>query len=88
MKNALVAYALIRIGIFAVILAVLLIIGFNPIYSTLVAAALAFAISLFFLSKLREEASKSVYQRIKRDSTEGIKDADTNVEDAILDKKN
>jgi hypothetical protein len=88
MKNPLVAYAVIRIGIFAAILTVLLAVGFNPIYSTLVAAALAFAISLVFLSKLREEASKSVYRRIKRDATEGIKDADTDVEDKILDSKN
>jgi F0F1-type ATP synthase membrane subunit b/b' len=88
MKNPLVAYALIRIGIFAAILTVFLVLRFNPIYATLVAAALAFAISLVFLSKLREEASKSVYQRIKRESAEGIKDADTETEDAILDKKN
>jgi hypothetical protein len=88
MKNPLVAYALIRIGMFALILTVLLVIGFNPIYSTLVAAALAFAISLVFLSKLRDEASKSVYNRVKRDSTEGIRDADTDTEDQILDSKN
>ena len=88
MKNPLVAYALIRIGLFALILTVLLVIGFNPIYSTLVAAALAFAISLVFLSKLRDEASKSVYNRIKRDSTEGMRDADTDTEDQILDSKN
>jgi hypothetical protein len=88
MKNPLVSYALIRIGMFALILTVLLVIGFNPIYSTLVAAALAFAISLVFLSKLRDEASKSVYKRVKRDSTEGIRDADTDTEDQILDSKN
>lgn len=88
MKNPLVAYALIRIGIFAAILSIFLVLRFNPIYATLVAAALAFAISLVFLSKLRDEASKSVYQRIKRESAEGIKDADTETEDAILDKKN
>lgn len=88
MKNPLVAYAVIRIGIFAAILTLFLVIGFNPIYSTLVAAALAFAISLVFLSRLREEASKSVYHRIKRESAEGIKDADTETEDSILDSKN
>ncbi len=88
MKNPLVTYALIRIGMFAAFLTVFLIVGFNPIYSTLVAAALAFSISLIFLSKMRDEASKSVYNRIKRESAEGIKDADTEIEDSILDKKN
>jgi len=87
MKNPVVAYALARIGVFAGILTVLLLLGFNGIYSTFIAAALALAISLLFMGKLRDAASSKVYARVKRDKEEGIEDADSDLENAVLDAK-
>ena len=81
MKNPLVAYALARIGVFAVALAALLLIGFEGLYATFIATALAFAFSLVFLRKQRESASEDLYSKIKRESEQGIRDKDTEAED-------
>jgi hypothetical protein len=87
MKNPLVAYALIRLTVFAGALAVLLLVGFNGIYATFIATALAFVFSMFLLRKPREEAAKNIYSKVNREKLEGIVDSDTIAEDEALDKK-
>ena len=83
MKNPVLKYALIRLAIFVGILALLLIIGFDPYFSTFVAAALALAISLVFLSKQRNAASSSIYKKVH---SADDRDADSVTEDEALDK--
>ena len=86
MKNPLVAYALARIGVFAVALAALLLLGFEGIYATCIATALAFAFSLIFLRNQRESASDDLSSKVNRDAEQGIRDKDTDAEDGNLDK--
>lgn len=64
MKNPLVAYTLARIGIFSGILAVLLLLNFNPYIAVVFATMLSFSFSLIFLRKLREASSARVYQNV------------------------
>jgi hypothetical protein len=84
MKNPLVAYALARIGVFAVSLTALLLLGFNGFYATCIATAVAFAFSLVFLRKQRETAASDLYSKVKRDAEQGIRDKDTEAEDGNL----
>ena len=86
MKNPLVAYALARIGVFAVALAALLLIGFDGLYATCIATAVSFAFSLVFLRKQRETAAEDLYKKVKRDADQGIRDKDTEAEDSALEK--
>ena len=87
MKNPWLRYTLARVGVFAGILAVLLLIGFNGYYSVAVAAALSLAFSLIFLKKQREALSKSIYDRVQKNKTEGIEDAESDLENDILDRE-
>lgn len=86
MKNPWVVYSLARVGVFAVILTILLIINFDWLYSVLVAAALSLAFSLVFLNRQREQLSKSIYERVKKNQDEGIADADSDFENDLLDR--
>lgn len=64
MKNPLLAYTLARIGVFAGILAVLLLLNFNPYLAVIFATMLSFSFSLIFLRKLREASSTKVYESV------------------------
>ena len=57
MKNPLLVYTIARLGVFAVILTALILIGFHPILATVFATMIAFALSLIFLSRAREASS-------------------------------
>lgn len=83
MKNPVLKYALSRLAVFVVILALFLIIGFDPYFSTFVAATLALAFSLFFLGKQRNAASSSIYKKVH---SADDRDADSITEDEVLDK--
>jgi uncharacterized membrane protein len=76
MKNAWLNYVLIRLGLFIGILAIMLILGFDPFFSALIAAMLSLAISLVFFNKHRNALSEAVYNRLQKKS-----DADTEAED-------
>lgn len=80
MKNPWIKYALLRLGSFAVILAVLLVLQFDPFYSTFIAAVVALAISLIFFNRQRDEVSKSIYEKRHQQ-----RDADSKTEDELLD---
>jgi hypothetical protein len=76
-----------RIGLFALFLTVLLLLGFDGIYSAVIAGVLALAVSLVFLQKQRDALSIEIYKRNYRDKNSGVPDSDADVENAILDSK-
>ncbi len=83
MKNPWLNYLLIRIGTFAGILTILLLLQLDPFFSSMIAAVLALAISLLFFSKQREAVSKAIYEaRFKKN------DNDTDAEDQISNSAN
>ena len=57
MKNPLLVYTIARLGVFAVILTALILVGFHPILATIFATMIALAFSLIFLSRAREASS-------------------------------
>jgi hypothetical protein len=81
-KNPWLAYTLLRLGTFVAILAILLILRFDPFYSTFIAAVLALAISLIFFNKQRGEISKSIYEKRHAE-----RDSDSKTEDSFLDNE-
>jgi hypothetical protein len=76
-----------RIGLFALFLTVFLLLGFEGIYSALIAGVLALAVSLVFLTKQRDALSTEIYRRTRKDKNSGLPDTDADVENAILDSK-
>ena len=80
MKNPWLRYALLRVGTFAGILAIFLVLQFEPFYATFIAAILALAISLIFFNKQRDAVSKSIYEKRHAE-----RDKDSKVEDEALD---
>ncbi len=86
MKNPWLLYTLARIGVFAGILAVLLLIGVNGYYSVAIAAVVSLACSLIFINKQRAALSKSIYERVQKNKTEGIEDAESDLENELLDR--
>jgi hypothetical protein len=76
-----------RIGLFALFLTVFLLLGFEGIYSALIAGVLALAVSLVFLTKQRDALSTEIYRRTRKDKNSGVPDTDADVENAILDSK-
>ncbi len=75
-------FTLIRVGIFAIALAVLLLIGVNPFISAAGAAIIGFCVSYIFLRKPRDEVAKSIVAR------RGVqdRDRDNEVENELLDR--
>jgi mannitol-specific phosphotransferase system IIBC component len=84
-------FSLIRIGLFAVILAILLLLltpgGVPSWISALLAAVIALCISFIFLRKPREEAAKSLYEaRASTKLTQStVSGDDEDSEDAAVD---
>jgi phosphate/sulfate permease len=66
MKNPLLVYTLARIGVFAGVLAILLVLGFAPIVATVIATMLSFSFSLIFLRKPREASSAMIAERLNK----------------------
>jgi hypothetical protein len=76
-----------RIGLFALFLSIFLLLGFEGIYSAVIAGVLALAVSLVFLQKQRDALSIEIYKRNNRDKFSGVPDKDADVENSILDSK-
>lgn len=78
MKNPWINYIAVRVGLFIGILAVMLIIGFEPFYSALISAVVSLAISLIFFSKQRSALSEAIYKRnqIKHDKDTKAEDGE------------
>jgi uncharacterized membrane protein YdjX (TVP38/TMEM64 family) len=77
-------YSLIRVLIFAVVLAVLLLAHVNPFLATVIAAVAGFAISYIFFRKLRNEVALELAKRSSEPAA--VKDDDTAAEDEALDR--
>ena len=86
MKNPWFIFVTVRVGLFFGILAVMLLLKFDPFFSALVAAALGAAISLFFLGRQRDAVSEDVYQRINRKRKDAQGDAENEALDESADK--
>ncbi len=87
MKKHWLIYISARLGVFALVLTIFMVIGFGWLYSTLIAAALSLAFSLIFLSNQREALSSDIYNRVKKNKEVGIDDADSDLENDLLDQK-
>ena len=85
MKNPWIAYSLARIGLFALFLTIFLVLGFDGIYSAIIAGVLALAASLVMLQRQRDELSKDIYYRFRRDDFAGVRDPDADIENQLLD---
>jgi hypothetical protein len=77
-------YSLIRLSIFVIVLAVLLIIGMNPFLAALVAAVAGFALSYIFFRKIRDEVAAELAARATKPLT--VRNVDTDAEDEALDR--
>ncbi len=87
MKNPWLSYSLIRLGLFFGPFLLLLVLGFNPFYSAIIAASLSFAISLIFLDRQRRAMSAVVSAKLSRDKDGSYKDSESDLENEILDSK-
>jgi ABC-type bacteriocin/lantibiotic exporter with double-glycine peptidase domain len=82
--RATIKYSVIRVVIFAIVLAVLLLLHVNVFLATILAAAAGFALSYIFFRKVRNQMALELAARSKRDAV--TVDADTNAEDEVLDR--
>ncbi len=79
-----VKYLLVRLGIFAVALAVLLLFKVNPYISAVAAAVIGFVLSYVFFRGLRNEVAKELAARNEKSVV--VKNVDTEAEDEALDR--
>jgi uncharacterized membrane protein YdjX (TVP38/TMEM64 family) len=77
-------YSLIRLSIFVVVLAVLLILQVNPFIATVIAAIAGFVVSYIFFRKVRDQVAAEFAAR--NEKPEPIKNVDTDAEDEALDR--
>ena len=87
MKNPWLGYTLIRLGMFFGIFAVFMLLNFGPVFSTVFAAAIAFALSLMFLDKQRDALSASVAKKLSRDESGSYQDDEGDLENDALDSE-
>jgi len=88
MKNPVLNYILIRLGIFIVFLTVLLLLSVEAVLAALIAASMSLIVSLVFLRKQRDEVSRLIASRVDRKSGEATADADSDLENRLLDEGN
>jgi membrane protein implicated in regulation of membrane protease activity len=81
-SRAWVVYSIIRIAIFAVALAGLLLLQVNPWVATVVAAVIGFCVAYIFFRGTRDEVAKDIYQRRHGEQH----DVDNEVENEALDR--
>ncbi|CAB4632872.1 unannotated protein [freshwater metagenome] len=77
MKNPWLRYITLRVGLFIGFLALMLLLGFDPFFSAIIAAVVSLSISLIFFSKQREAVSEAIYRFTKNKT-----DKDSEAEDA------
>ena len=80
MKKSWIAYIVARVLVFALPLSVLLILGFDPYFSTGVAAIVGLALSILFLNRWRSALSTEIFERVNNNRDDSAKS-----EDAIVD---
>jgi uncharacterized membrane protein YdjX (TVP38/TMEM64 family) len=77
-------YSLIRVTIFVVVLAALLIFGINPFLAAVLAAIAGFALSYIFFRKVRDQVAAELAARNAKPPV--VKNVDTDAEDEALDR--
>jgi uncharacterized membrane protein YdjX (TVP38/TMEM64 family) len=77
-------YTLIRVSIFVVVLAALLLLQVNPFIATVVAAIAGFVISYVFFRKVRDQVAAEFAARNEKPAP--VKNVDTDAEDEALDR--
>jgi hypothetical protein len=83
MRNVWVKYTVIRLGVFIGLCVLFGVLGMPWLATVLFAATLSFAYSLLFLSGLRDQISKQIFE--KRNNTLGSGDAESDLENEIVD---
>jgi hypothetical protein len=83
MKNAWVKYTAIRLGLFIGLCIVFGLLALPWLAAVLLAGMLSFAYSLLFLSGLRDQISKEIFE--KRANTLGSGDPESDLENQIVD---
>ena len=78
-------YLTLRIGLFAVLLAVLMLIGFDWLSASLISAAVSLTLSLVLFKKQRDQLSTLIYERVQHRATHGQFDAESDLENQLLD---
>jgi mannitol-specific phosphotransferase system IIBC component len=78
MRNLWIKYTLIRLGLFALLTIVIALIGATWLVAAVLAAMISFAVSVIFLSGMRDEMSKQIYQKRNKSS-----DSDADFEDKL-----
>jgi len=86
-KNPWLSYTLLRLGMFFGIFFVFLLLNFSPLFATIFAAAIAFALSLMFLDKQRDALSAQVAKKLSRDASGSYKDEESDLENELLDSE-
>lgn len=76
-------YTIVRLAIFAVALALLLLTGMNPFLAAVIAAIAGFALSYIFFRKLRDRVAAELATRNQKPQV--IRNVDTDAEDDALD---
>jgi hypothetical protein len=84
-KNPWITFTLARIGVFALFLTIMLLLGFDGIYAAIISGVLALAVSLVFFQKQRDALSKEIYKKFRRDDLSGVPDQDADIENRLLD---
>ena len=85
MKNPWLSYSILRIGLFAALFGILMLLDFNPFFAAIIAASISFAISLVFLDKQRRAMSEQVAKKFSRDESGSYTDPESDLENQILD---
>jgi hypothetical protein len=78
-------YSILRLTIFVVIFAVLMLFGLGPIVATVAAAILALCLSYIFLKGPRDAVALDIYAR--RHGERDTRDEDNDIENEILDRR-
>ncbi len=78
MRNLWIKYTLIRLGLFALLTIVIALMGATWLIAAVLAAMISFAVSVIFLSGMRDEMSKQIYQKRNKSS-----DSDADFEDKL-----
>jgi L-lactate permease len=77
-------YLLVRLGIFAIALALLLVFQVDPFLATIIAAVASFVISYIFFRGMRDAVAAEFKSR--NEKPEPVKNVDTVAEDEALDR--
>jgi len=85
MKNPWLSYSILRLGLFAGLFAVLMLLDFNPFFAAIIAASISFAISLVFLDKQRRAMSEQVARKLARSDSGSYTDPESDLENELLD---